>query len=179
MIDFNFIIDIHNELSDFNIDEELTLKDIYIRIEQLIYGEKSTFEFLYKLKDEFLLEYLVNNNENYKSIFNNLTFICDNLKSTVKFNDDINNLKEAYKYCIYASKKNLQTPHGYTNPKIKCLADSILFFESKGIKNLLQKGKVNFDLAKKIENIINNQFKFIGIDGLVNILNTIPQLYDT
>ncbi|HAV4815660.1 TPA: hypothetical protein JIU50_16850, partial [Acinetobacter baumannii] len=146
MIDFNFIIDIHNELSDFNIDEELTLKDIYIRIEQLIYGEKSTFEFLYKLKDEFLLEYLVNNNENYKSIFNNLTFICDNLKSTVKFNDDINNLKEAYKYCIYASKKNLQTPHGYTNPKIKCLADSILFFESKGIKNLLQKGKVNFDL---------------------------------
>ncbi|HAV4694314.1 TPA: hypothetical protein JIU00_17650, partial [Acinetobacter baumannii] len=90
MIDFNFIIDIHNELSDFNIDEELTLKDIYIRIEQLIYGEKSTFEFLYKLKDEFLLEYLVNNNENYKSIFNNLTFICDNLKSTVKFNDDIN-----------------------------------------------------------------------------------------
>ncbi|HFF4587459.1 TPA: hypothetical protein ACGC17_003727, partial [Acinetobacter baumannii] len=73
----------------------------------------------------------------------------------------------------------LQTPHGYTNPKIKCLADSILFFESKGIKNLLQKGKVNFDLAKKIENIINNQFKFIGIDGLVNILNTIPQLYDT
>ncbi|HAV4957517.1 TPA: hypothetical protein JIU89_18230, partial [Acinetobacter baumannii] len=54
MIDFNFIIDIHNELSDFNIDEELTLKDIYIRIEQLIYGEKSTFEFLYKLKDEFL-----------------------------------------------------------------------------------------------------------------------------
>lgn len=45
MIDFNFIIDIHNELSDFNIDEELTLKDIYIRIEQLIYGENLLLNF--------------------------------------------------------------------------------------------------------------------------------------
>lgn len=32
MIDFEFIIDIHNELSHSNIDENLTLNDIYKKL---------------------------------------------------------------------------------------------------------------------------------------------------
>ncbi|EMI7874059.1 hypothetical protein R5S25_002286 [Acinetobacter baumannii] len=178
MIDFNSIIEIHNELSDFHLDEDLTLKDIYKRIEGLILGEISTFDFLYELKDAFLLEYLVKKNETYKSIFNNLSFITENLRSTDLFNGDINCLKEAYKYCIYSRKKNLQT-NGYESSKIKCLASSIIFFESKGLKKLLINGKIDFTLAKKIENIIHEKFKYIGIDAIPNIINTIPKLFDT
>lgn len=179
MIDFEYVIDMHNELTTSNIDEDLTLKEIYNKIDELILGDNSTFEFLYELKDAFLLEYLVSNNETYKFIFDNLCFISDNLKSTDKFNGDLNNLKEAYKYCIYSSKKNQQVHHGYQSAKIKCLADSILFFESNGIKNLLHNGKINFTKAKKIEDIIDNQFKFIGVDALPNIFNLIPKLFKT
>lgn len=179
MIDFEFIIDIHNELSHSNIDENLTLNDIYKKIEQLLIGDNSTLEFLFELRDAFLLEYLVFKNDTYIDIFDNLSLICDHFTISDKFNGDLNKLKEAYKYCIYSSKKNLHPPHGHENSKIKCLADSILFFESNGIKNLLHNGKINFTIAKKIEDIIDNQFKYIGINALPILFNVIPKLFET
>ncbi|AZC00858.1 hypothetical protein DKE52_013955 [Acinetobacter pittii] len=105
MIDFEFIIDIHNELSHSNIDENLTLNDIYKKIEQLLIGDNSTLEFLFELRDAFLLEYLVFKNDTYIDIFDNLSLICDHFTISDKFNGDLNKLKEAYKYCIYSSKK--------------------------------------------------------------------------
>ncbi|AZC00859.1 hypothetical protein DKE52_013960 [Acinetobacter pittii] len=71
----------------------------------------------------------------------------------------------------------MHPPHGHENSKIKCLADSILFFESNGIKNLLHNGKINFTIAKKIEDIIDNQFKYIGINALPILFNVIPKLF--
>ncbi|MFV5244833.1 hypothetical protein ACNKGS_00585 [Acinetobacter baumannii] len=180
MIDFNFILKLHKKYIKNNNVHELNLEEIKEYFNQKLLGNTLSYSYYLELRDSFLIQYSLTNQEIYKSIYENLSFILSNFNSDNKFNNNKENFVNSYKYCLDAKNKNLfLAPHTHISDKVRCFTESINFFKNKGFNKIYSNGKLNKNKLFEIENVIDNKFKKIGRNSIPAIFSVIPKLYDT